>query len=156
MSKRTIEQDITQGRVLWIDNIRYDPDARTVVVKFVSDPESDIIDRKLIFANVKDYAESIEFETEPDCLDDFIGLKEEPSGGFVFFWLVTSDKEVSFSADPAPTIQWGRASSSECEVERSRRTSYSQRFGPDGKITWSHDTGERIEPLKMDDDIRLD
>ena len=151
MSNWTIEEEITQGRVLWIDNILYDSEARTVVVKFVSDPESGIIDRKLIFANVKRYAESIHGERDADTLDDFIGLEEDPCGGFVLFWLVTGDKEVSFSADPAPAIEWARASSSESDVERSERNFYSGRVGPDGKTTWAHDTGERIEPLKPDE-----
>ena len=145
MSKHTIEEEITRGQALWIDCTLYDPEAQKVIVKFVSDPDCGIIDRVLIFEDVKDYAESIHSGPDPGCLDDFLGLQEEPRGDATRFELTTGEIEASFLADPAPSIEWARTTRSDSDVERSTRISFRDRLGPDGKPTRAHDTGERLK-----------
>ena len=98
----TLEEFITEGgRVIFLHKMEFDANQGLFTLDLKFDPESDRIDKTLIFRDVQDFEETVD---EEDCTTDFvdsiIGL-EQYSTRYV---LKTEVREIVFSSLITPEI----------------------------------------------------
>jgi hypothetical protein len=102
MGHKTLEDIITEGgRVVYIAQIEFDADHKLFTLDLKFDPESDLVDKILVFHNVQGFEETVsEDEDTTDYMDSIIGLEQDLSR----YVLTTDIREITFSSLMAPEI----------------------------------------------------
>jgi hypothetical protein len=102
MGHKTLEDIITEGgRVVYIARIEFDADQKLFTLDLKFDPESDRVDKILVFHDVQDFEETVsEDEDTTDYMDSIIGLEQDLSR----YILTTDIREITFSSLMAPEI----------------------------------------------------
>jgi hypothetical protein len=102
MGYSTLEEIIIEpGRVFYIARIEFDSDQRLLTLDLRFDPESNHVDKILIFHDVQDFEETVsEDEDTTDYMDSIIGLDQD-SNRYV---LKTDIREITFSSLITPEI----------------------------------------------------
>jgi hypothetical protein len=111
-----LEEKVTEGRISYIDSIEHDPAERRLIIRFINDPEEQAIDRILIFSEVSDFSNELnwdpdedenedEDEEDEDCLDSLVGLQEYPDADGIRYQVKTEQRELVFLTGVAPRIE---------------------------------------------------
>jgi hypothetical protein len=102
MGHQTLEEIITEGgRVVYIARIELDANQKLFTLDLRFDPESDLVDKILVFHDVQDFEEIFnEDEDTTDYMDSIIGLEQDSSR----YVLTTDVREITFSSLMAPEI----------------------------------------------------
>ena len=97
----TLEEFITEGgRVIFIRNMSFDANQGSFTLDLQFDPNSDCIDKILVFRGVRDFEETLDEEDWDDDIDSIIGL-DQYSTRYV---LKTEVREIIFSSAMTPEI----------------------------------------------------
>jgi hypothetical protein len=98
----TLEESITEGgRVTFIHKMNFDANQGSFTLELQFDPDSDHIDKTLIFRGVQDFEETLDEEdSAADSIDSIIGL-DQYSTRYV---LRTEVREIIFSSAMIPEI----------------------------------------------------
>lgn len=95
-----LEDRVTCGGVIYIDNIDYDSIDQRLTVRFLKDPhEQSVLARILTFTKVQNF--SVEVIDDEDYLDSLLGLSEMGKE----YILRTEQRELAFSTEDVPQIQ---------------------------------------------------
>jgi hypothetical protein len=107
VSIMNLEETITQGRVSYIESIEHDPVERRLVIRFVNDPEEQVVDRILTFSEVSDFSNELNWDDddEEDCLDSLLGVREYPKPEGIRYQVNTEQREMLFLTSIAPRIE---------------------------------------------------
>jgi hypothetical protein len=76
---KTLEEIIIEpGRVVYIARMDFDADQRLFTLDLKFDPESDLVNKTLVFHDVQDFEETVsEDEDTTDYMDSIIGLDQD-------------------------------------------------------------------------------
>ena len=101
-----LEEKVTAGFIIYIARIAYDPGEKSLTIKLLKSPESQKIARTLIFSNIQDFSEQLNWEEAVDenCVDSLIGLDEYPQQEKVKYVVHTQEREIIFSTDEKPQV----------------------------------------------------
>ena len=102
----SLEHAVTEGRVTSLV-IAYDPARAQLELRTVPGaPETPV--RRVVFTNVRDYAEDPfdpALPRDPSDLESLVGLDIHPREATTLYVIVTDEREVSFYADKDPTVE---------------------------------------------------
>lgn len=101
-----LEEKVTAGFIIYIARIAYEPGEKSLTINFLKSPESQKIARTLIFSNIQDFSEQLNWEEAVDenCVDSLIGLDEYPQQEKVKYVVHTQEREIIFSTDEKPQV----------------------------------------------------
>jgi hypothetical protein len=102
MEHKALEELVTGGgRVAYIARMEFDSNQRLFTLGLRFNPESNLVDKTLVFHDVQDFAETVsEEEDTTDYMDSIIGLDQD-SNRYV---LTTDIREITFSSLITPEI----------------------------------------------------
>lgn len=108
----TLEERVTQGFIIYISGIDYDPMGQRLTIAFLGDPESPAVVRTLIFSDVEDFSEEVfsdeDVEAGVNVIDSLIGLDECPEGIGVKYVVHTELREMDFRTKENPQVEDAR------------------------------------------------
>ena len=64
-----LEEKLTRGKIVYFDAVEYNPDLRQLVLKVVTNPEIQVVEKLLIFLEVQNYSEEFFDEEEEELLE---------------------------------------------------------------------------------------
>lgn len=98
----TLEEFVSEGgRQVFISKLYFDDGQGLLTLDLQFDPDSNCIDKTLIFRNIQDFKEVLDNdEHDPDYLDTIVGLDQYSTK----YILRTYEREISFSSIVTPEI----------------------------------------------------
>jgi hypothetical protein len=102
MGHKALEELITDsGKVLYIARMKFDSNQRLFALDLKFDPESDPVDKTLVFHDVQDFEETVNGDEDTtDYMDSIIGLEQDSTR----YVLTTDIREITFSSLITPEI----------------------------------------------------
>jgi hypothetical protein len=101
----TLEERVTQGRLLYAEAINFDVEHNRLEIWFVPTPPKSALKRILSFSQIHDYEENWFDEPDEDCLYCLIGISERPHDLGVKYFVCLDSVEISFLSTVEPEVR---------------------------------------------------
>lgn len=99
-----LENEVTNGRVVWIQEFSFNAMTRTLEFVWTHNPETLTRDGRISFGGQTEFAMTYSSEFDKDCLANLIGLDEYPDSEFSRFVIHTTDWEMVFASAESPRL----------------------------------------------------
>jgi len=99
-----LEEQITQGKALWITSFVFELIECSSKLFLTSDPDSGKADRVVEFSGISSLSVSRFHDSGDACFGDFLGLNMKKKNGRFEYLINTGDSEVCFEAAVEPIL----------------------------------------------------